>query len=516
MGRRVSKSGQINKSQSLISCAQERQQDINKTIIALEAFAGDATLTGAAYSSAKDYVKNVLSPVGKVLWGALEDEISSNKTVIDCCNTYLAGVDLLDEDMICAEINRLQNQIYSLEISESIWVRLFSGSIKTSCYTRINELNEELKKLNDFDGATQSAHSNLCDQINFILQKTNDSFSSNLFLDGQFFWSGIDMNWTRNRTRRWDAYNELITGHMQAFLEGLPSELGKTVSLGDIRTTDDGFVICTKPLEEIMADLHIPINKTEVNPIDISDYDDWYLVGLVGQDNTTTYTLVKMREPGDKQGASGSALPFISLNIENCSAAIEKISTGRGDSEAYKIIEDEIANVVYQKGTENAALRDYFADPKSDGSYLLADCIVEKVVRSNFVQNEEGYIWQLSLAFEKNDEYARAYLDELSQLGVYDKDNNSIRISRLDSLNKAEYNAVLTATTGNIDAYSFAAENQWHAEALLGEHWPWSIDKDSAIKSDAGVGESSLGFLYEADFKSVDGTTYKEQKQYHE
>ena len=101
------------------------------------------------------------------------------------------------------------------------------------------------------------------------------------------------------------------------------------------------------------------------------------------------------------------------------------------------------------------------------------------------------------------------------------------------NLNKAEYNAVLTATTGNIDAYSFAAENQWHAQmqqtadayqatltipnptdlglvAILGNY----IEKHT-IASDAGVGESRLGKYYEYQFKDPTSAMYQEHKKWH-
>ncbi|MGF7018747.1 hypothetical protein M2145_002522 [Lachnospiraceae bacterium PF1-21] len=41
------------------------------------------------------------------------------------------------------------------------------------------------------------------------------------------------------------------------------------------------------------------------------------------------------------------------------------------------------------------------------------------------------------------------------------------------------------------------------------------FNRDSAIKSDAGVGESKLAEFYEGDFKDNDGVTYKEQEKHH-
>ncbi|MGF7018745.1 hypothetical protein M2145_002520 [Lachnospiraceae bacterium PF1-21] len=73
-----------------------------------------------------------------------------------------------------------------------------------------------------------------------------------------------------------------------------------------------------------------------------------------------------------------------------------------------------------------------------------------------------------------------------------------------------KYNAILTVVTGDTDSYAFAAENQWHAEALRGDllKKPLGLFDNNAIKSDAGVGES-IRLPYEHDFKSSDGDTYK-------
>jgi len=75
MGRKVLKSAQVDNARSLILCALERQQDVNDTIIQMEAFASDGLLTGEAYANVKSYVRDILVPINKTLCMALKDEI---------------------------------------------------------------------------------------------------------------------------------------------------------------------------------------------------------------------------------------------------------------------------------------------------------------------------------------------------------------------------------------------------------------------------------------------------------
>ncbi len=79
---------------------------------------------------------------------------------------------------------------------------------------------------------------------------------------------------------------------------------------------------------------------------------------------------------------------------------------------------------------------------------------------------------------------------------------NTIIIQDPDNLTEDEKNALLLITTENPDKYSFAVENQFHAD--------W-------YNSYKGVGESDAYFsdMYEVTFKGKDGSYYKEQYENH-
>lgn len=53
MGRILSRTAQVNKSQSLIKCATERQWNVYRVMSALEVFVSDGVLRGRAYENAK-------------------------------------------------------------------------------------------------------------------------------------------------------------------------------------------------------------------------------------------------------------------------------------------------------------------------------------------------------------------------------------------------------------------------------------------------------------------------------
>lgn len=82
------------------------------------------------------------------------------------------------------------------------------------------------------------------------------------------------------------------------FYKNLSAGLKPYISLCDLRATDDGFVICTKPLSDIMNSMGIfDTELSQENNNDVqSYYDDWYLYGVLDDSQKTTYSFIKMRE----------------------------------------------------------------------------------------------------------------------------------------------------------------------------------------------------------------------------
>lgn len=225
MGRRVSKSGQIAKAQSLASCALERQESINDTITSLETLASDDSLSGEAYTNVKGYMSSVLIPINKALGMALNDEAAANKKVIDCCNAYLDGVDFLDEDSLNDEIRRLESENDDLQ---NDWGWHFPLVIQINSMRimynelKISILNKEREKLKTYDNATEDVHGVADLQMDMVVQKINSIFSKPLFVNGRYDYSGVDMKWSNGLVKRWDDYKTGADSNFKTFT--LPQE----------------------------------------------------------------------------------------------------------------------------------------------------------------------------------------------------------------------------------------------------------------------------------------------------
>lgn len=225
MGRRVSKSGQVAKAQSLTRCALEHRQSINDTITSLETLASDDSLSGEAYANVKGYLSSVLIPINKALGIALRDEAAANKKVIDCCNTYLDGVDFLDEDSLNDEIRRLESENNDLQNDwwEYLPVVREINSMRIMCNElKISKLNKEIEKLINYDNATEDVHGVAALQMDMVVQKINSIFSKLLFVNGRYDYSGIDMKWANGLVKRWDVYKTEEDSNFKTFT--LPQE----------------------------------------------------------------------------------------------------------------------------------------------------------------------------------------------------------------------------------------------------------------------------------------------------
>ena len=225
MGRRVSKSGQVAKAQSLTRCALEHRQSINDTITSLETLASDDSLSGEAYANVKGYMSSVLIPINKALGMALNDEAAANKKVIDCCNTYLDGVDFLDEDSLNDEIRRLESENDDLQndwgwhlpvVREINSMRIIYNKLK------ISKLKKEIEKLKTYDNATEDVHGVAALQMDMVVQKINSIFSKPLFVNGRYDYSGVDMKWSNGLVKRWDVYKTEAENSFKTFT--LPQE----------------------------------------------------------------------------------------------------------------------------------------------------------------------------------------------------------------------------------------------------------------------------------------------------
>lgn len=220
MGRILSRTAQVNKSQSLIKCATERQWNVYRVMSALEVFVSDGVLRGRAYENAKGFIANIYLPICKALCVALEDEILADQKVIDACNTYLQGTDFIDEDAIRYEIKCLQRGIY--ELKDDWWESLpFVKKVNSLRIeyklSQIKELEGYLEELESFDTATQGLHNYANIQMSFIKQKIDYIFTPELYVNGVYNYSGIDMSWAKESTRRWEENRANIQNRIKMY-----------------------------------------------------------------------------------------------------------------------------------------------------------------------------------------------------------------------------------------------------------------------------------------------------------
>ena len=274
-------------------------------------------------------------------------------------------------------------------------------------------------------------------------------------------------------------------------------------------TSDDGkYFIIDKSIADIFNEAGVDSDK-----INYEIYDDWYITGLINDDGSICYSMIKVREPMDEQGNKAASVVFNSMSIDSIEYAIACAQEGKTIHHVmaetlYKDLES-ISNAADHPWVHSKELVKYFKDSESDGSYLIADFIVDKLAHDKVF--EGGGTYKLPFKYEEFDDFGgKATLDKLAKAGVYDKAENSITIKDPDNLTDDERTALLLIQTGDSDKFAYAAENQYHAD-----NYSNILFKSHTIVSDAGVGESENGKYYEGTFKTPSGKYYKNQIEEH-
>lgn len=269
----------------------------------------------------------------------------------------------------------------------------------------------------------------------------------------------------------------------------------------------DGYYLIDKPLSEILRDAGV-----STDTFNYEYYDDWYITGLPKEDGSIVYSIVKVREPMDDQAAKQLAVPFKSMKITDLEKIISDSKAGRPlDNKAIENLSKDLDELTHGDDycdTYDADILNYYRNPESCGSYLIAEFAIYKIAHDP--EFEDG-VYEIPFKRKEFDRYGgKQTLDHLADVGVYDKKTNTIKINDPDNLTPDERTALLLIQTGDRDQYAYAAENQYHAE----EYYNGRL-KEHSITSDAGVGESTLGPIYEYKFKLPSGKYYKEQLEAH-
>ena len=293
-----------------------------------------------------------------------------------------------------------------------------------------------------------------------------------------------------------------IEADLKQALLGLPFD----VDMSNISYTDDGFVLVKESLAELLEKQYPGQNWDE--------YKDYYITGL-NTNGVTSFSIIKAPV------GSTVTVPFKVFDV----GAIAKAMDGTSNPDEVRTAISKAVKATMENkdiSSKDDALTDYYADPKSKGSYLIADLIVAKSLEKNKDSAEEGY-YKLQHGYDEHESNCKAKLDELEKKGIYDRETNSIRFDPSAMSNEA-YNAILMDTTGDPDTFAYAAENDFHADGLnwaessLGYSEATSDPGNSALsqllgdfaadhtmESDAGVGESMATWTYEWLFKDTDG-----------
>lgn len=299
----------------------------------------------------------------------------------------------------------------------------------------------------------------------------------------------------------------------------------------DIINTSDSFFIVNKSIANILSARGVfDFPDTGGERLVCSNFfDDWFLYA-VPSDNDYTYSLLKFREQEyDAEGdvpadgdTPGVTISFISFNAEifiRCLA--DAIDENR------KELNNEINRVVsYKRQSHNNALKRYFKNPQSQGSYLVAKTYVMHIASladKGFLAVPEYYkkIVHQSNLHKKTVKFSRlpCFVESLNKAaGVFVCDNENIYIENCAEPNEYETLAILATHTGNTSFYSFAAEVEYHARFLT----PFSRIKipffgrsiyDSAIRADMTVGDTE--FEGPAPFYNNNSKIVKRQYKLH-
>ena len=295
----------------------------------------------------------------------------------------------------------------------------------------------------------------------------------------------------------------------------MPKILGQLQSEGyiqesDILKTSDGFWLIYKSLSDILSENNIfDFPNSEGERLLCSKfYDDWFLYAVPnGADHT--YSLLKLREqeydaedgsPADGD-TPGVTISFISFACEILLACLADPS----DNNRRKL-DGEINRVVARRGQiHHDDLKQYFLDPKSLGSYLVAALYTTHIAafaKDGYLNVPEHYkeIVKQHHAHKHSKKLARLpdFIEELNRkAGYVICDHDRLYIHNPEKPTPCEAAAILATHTGNTSVYSFAAEVEYHARFLT----PLAKIKipffgrsvyASAIRADMSVGDAEF------------------------
>ena len=267
----------------------------------------------------------------------------------------------------------------------------------------------------------------------------------------------------------------------------------------DILKTPDGFWLIYRSLSDILSEkeiLDFPNSEGE-RFLCSRFYDDWFLYAVPGG-TAHTYGLLKLREQEyDAEDSSpadgdtpGVTISFISFACEILLACLADPSDDNRRS-----LDGEIDRVVARRGqSHHEDMKRYFSDPKSQGSYLVAELYTGHIAAlavDGYLNVPERYKTQKSARLPD-------FIEDLNRKAGYVLcDHRRICIRDPQNPTSYEASAILATHTGNTSVHSFAAEVEYHARFLT----PLAKIRipffgrsvyDSAVRADMSVGDAEF------------------------
>ena len=345
---------------------------------------------------------------------------------------------------------------------------------------------------------------------------------------------------------------------------GYPSFFNALIDNGDasyhqFNNTDDGFFMCTQSLAAIFLKngiTDIPEVDEPTKRMDVARYyDDWYIF-CVKDGSHDSYGVYRMREQefdydenndGTQDGDSddpGATVSFAEFDISilNCALADP---TDINLNNLSLLLDSAISDL---QAEFDDAIVGYFVRTESDAPYLIAEEYVRMIANTmegnelavplpvirfyedieRLEQQMKDYSYDPSVIvyYYQQIEARRRVLDSLLLINeeaghtIYDEATYTIYIQDPANLSYHEKQVLLLSHCGNVTFNSFAAEIEFHADALLdwmAKYNDCPVFDDwyhSAIRSEMGVGEDSDSGFYD-DYFDLESDMVQAQAREH-
>lgn len=333
-----------------------------------------------------------------------------------------------------------------------------------------------------------------------------------------------------------------------------------------IKGTNDGFCLITTSLATLLMENGVESLAKDSQGDDVRTvqtfYDDWYVFAVTGGAEVK-YGLYKMREQEDEHENDdeyytadadgdnpGVAISFVALS----KSLLETCLTTPTKENQYELLqnlnrvtnpEDFVQDVFYEE-IHDDTITAYFADVSSKAAYLIAEEYVKFIAK----QSENGVLAiptrfhemlnkidaiNTQLADETLNADSRQKLEaqkeKLMRIPNWLVQNNKnagycvylcpgrkILIDDVENLTIYEKYAILPVFTANVNFNSFAAEVEFHADAVLslisGIPVAGNIWYGRAIRADMGIGEENESGGFDS-YYDLNSDIVRNQAAYH-